>query len=159
MAATVVGNAAIAVGGQEHHLSLPAIGTEGPAVAEHHRLSCPPVLVIDLCTVFRRNRAHCEPPSLSAGVVDLSCPSNAPTPLPGPPQRAMNPRNAQWLAECAAADGWAPPAYGATEGTQHGRSCGDQAGAQSTRYSVVFPSKCSLSASASWRVRWTTPSR
>src|SRR5450756_3128536 len=30
-----------------------------PAVAEHHRLSCAPVLVIDLRTVFRRNRAHC----------------------------------------------------------------------------------------------------
>jgi hypothetical protein len=28
-------------------------------VAEHHRLSCAPVLVIDLRTVFRRNRAHC----------------------------------------------------------------------------------------------------
>jgi hypothetical protein len=27
-------------------------------VAEHHRLSCTPVLVIDLRTVFRRDRAH-----------------------------------------------------------------------------------------------------
>src|SRR5664280_105194 len=60
MAATVVGDAAIAVGGQEHHLSLPAIRTEGPAVAEHHRLSCccAPVLVIDVRTVFGRDRAH-----------------------------------------------------------------------------------------------------
>jgi hypothetical protein len=37
--------------------------------------------------------------------------------------------------------------------------CGDPLGAQSTLYSVVLPSKCSLSASASWRVWWTTPSR
>ena len=40
-----------------------------------------------------------------------------------------------------------------------GRSCGDQPGAKSTLYSVVLPSKCSLSASASSRVWWTTPSR
>src|SRR5450759_4539625 len=60
MATTVVGDAAIAVGGQEHHLSLPAIRTEGPAVAEHQRLSCccAPVLVIDVRTVFGRDRAH-----------------------------------------------------------------------------------------------------
>src|ERR1035437_4358820 len=51
------------------------------------------------------------------------------------------------------------PAYGTTEGTQPARSCGDQHGAQSTLYSVVLPSKCSLSASASARVWWTTPSR
>ncbi len=43
---------------------------------DYHRLSCAPVLVIDLRTVFRRNRAHCLPPFLSTGVVDLSCPSN-----------------------------------------------------------------------------------
>src|SRR5450830_674769 len=53
-----MGDAPIAAGGQEHHLSLPTIRTEGPAVAEHHRLSCAPVLVIDLRTVFRRDRAH-----------------------------------------------------------------------------------------------------
>ncbi|MDO8635345.1 MAG: tyrosine-type recombinase/integrase [Dehalococcoidia bacterium] len=41
-------------------------------MAEHNRLSCAPVLVIDLRTVFRRNRAHCLPLFLSAGVVDLA---------------------------------------------------------------------------------------
>src|ERR1035437_11121026 len=61
MAATVMGNAAIAVGGQEQHLSLPAIRTEGPAMAEDHRLCCAPVLVIDLRTVFRSNRTNREP--------------------------------------------------------------------------------------------------
>src|SRR5450759_4520990 len=42
--------------------TAPAIRTEGPAVAEHHRLSCAPVLVIDLRAAFRRNRTHCLPP-------------------------------------------------------------------------------------------------
>ena len=41
MAATVMGDAAIAVGGQEHHLGFPAIRAERPAVAEHDRLSAP----------------------------------------------------------------------------------------------------------------------
>src|SRR5450759_2183995 len=76
MAATVMGNAAIALGGQEQHLCLPAIRTEGPAVAEYHRPSCAPVLVIDLRTVFRCNRAHSLPFLLSAEVVNLSCSSN-----------------------------------------------------------------------------------
>ena len=38
-------------------------------------------------------------------------------------------------------------------------SCGNPPDALSTLYSVVLPSKCSLSASASARVWWTTPSR
>ena len=58
MAATVMGNAAIAIGSQEHHLRLPAIGIEGPAVAEHNRLSLTPVLVIYLSPVFRCNRTR-----------------------------------------------------------------------------------------------------
>jgi len=45
-------------------------------MAEHHRLSCAPVLVIDLRAVLRGNRAHGLPPFSSAEVVDLSCPSN-----------------------------------------------------------------------------------
>src|SRR5450759_32324 len=81
MAATVVGNAAIAVGGQKHHLSLPAIGTEGPAVAKHHRLSCAPVLVIDLRAVFGRNRAHAPAPfPFSRALSKRRCPTHAPQP-------------------------------------------------------------------------------
>ena len=82
-----LGNAVIAVGGQEHHLTLPAVRTEGPAVAEHHRLFCASVLVlvVDLRSVFRRSRARCLPPFLSAEVVDPSCPSNAPAQPPSPP--------------------------------------------------------------------------
>src|SRR5450756_896990 len=69
-----MGNATVAVGCQEHHLSFPAIRAEGPAVAEHHRLPCAPILVVDLRTVFRRDRAHGLSPTCR-GVIDLSCPS------------------------------------------------------------------------------------
>ena len=48
VAAAVVGDAAVAVGGQEQHLRLPAVGIQRPAVAEHDRLSLAPVLVEDL---------------------------------------------------------------------------------------------------------------
>src|ERR1019366_7348563 len=59
MATTVMGDAAIAVGCQEEHLSLPTIGIQRPAMAEHDWLSRAPVLVVDLRAVFRRNRTHC----------------------------------------------------------------------------------------------------
>src|SRR3546814_8555176 len=48
VAAAIMANGAIALGGEEHHLRLPGIGTEGPAVAEHHRLPAAPVLVVEL---------------------------------------------------------------------------------------------------------------
>src|ERR1039458_1064431 len=48
VAATVMGNRAIAMRSQEQHLTFPAIRAERPAVAEHHRLSRAPVLVINL---------------------------------------------------------------------------------------------------------------
>jgi hypothetical protein len=64
-----MGNAAKAGGGQEKHLGPPAIRTERPAVAEHHRLACAPVLEINLRTVFRRNRSHCLLPFLLAGIL------------------------------------------------------------------------------------------
>src|SRR5450759_1613807 len=59
MAPTVMGYAAIAVRCQEDHLSLPTIGIQWPAVAEHDGLSCAPDLVIDPGAVFGRNRTHC----------------------------------------------------------------------------------------------------
>ncbi len=57
-AATTMGDAAIAIGRQVDHLTFPCVGVEGPAVAKHHWLSCAPVFVINLRTVFRRNCAH-----------------------------------------------------------------------------------------------------
>ena len=45
VAAAVVGDAAVAVGGQEEHLVVPGVGVERPAVAEDDGLSRAPVLV------------------------------------------------------------------------------------------------------------------
>src|ERR1035437_6539058 len=62
VAALVMSNTAIAMGTQEKHLRLPAIRTEWPPVAEHHRLPDAPVLVIDMGAVFWLKRAHCSSP-------------------------------------------------------------------------------------------------
>jgi hypothetical protein len=48
MAATVMGNASIAIGCQKEHLRLPAIGIEWPAVTEDYGLPRTPVLVIEI---------------------------------------------------------------------------------------------------------------
>ena len=58
MATPVMGNAAIAVGRQKQHLRLPAIRTEGPAMAEPPQAG-PSALVIDMRTALRRDRANC----------------------------------------------------------------------------------------------------
>src|SRR5659263_592169 len=68
-------NTAIAFGGQKHHLRFPAVRIERPTVAEHHRLSYTPILVINLRTIFHNDCAHNLPLFLSARVVGLSCPS------------------------------------------------------------------------------------
>jgi len=44
MSATVVGDRAVAVGGQEDQLRFPGVGIERPAVTEDDGLSCAPVL-------------------------------------------------------------------------------------------------------------------
>ena len=48
MAAAVVGDAAVAVRGQEEHLVFEGVRAQRPAVAEDHGLPGAPVLVIDL---------------------------------------------------------------------------------------------------------------
>src|SRR5437667_9788465 len=58
MAAPVMGYDAIAVLEEERHLRVPIIGRERPAVAEHDRLTYPPILVVNLSPVFRRNGVH-----------------------------------------------------------------------------------------------------
>ncbi len=58
MAAPVMGDAAIAVRGEEEHLVLEGVGAERPAMAEDDRLSRAPILVIDLGAVLGRDRAH-----------------------------------------------------------------------------------------------------
>ena len=58
VAAAVVGDAAVAAGGQEQHLVFPGVGAERPAVAEDDRLPGAPVLVVDLRAVFRFDEWH-----------------------------------------------------------------------------------------------------
>ena len=58
VAAAVMGDAAIAAGGQEEHLVLEGVRAQRPAVAEDDGLSAAPVLVIDLRAVFGRDRGH-----------------------------------------------------------------------------------------------------
>src|SRR5659263_348021 len=74
-------NTAIAFGGQKHHLRFPAVRIERPTVAEHHRLSYTPILVINLRTIFHNDCAHNLPLFLSARVVGLSCPSYGSPPI------------------------------------------------------------------------------
>src|SRR5690349_852276 len=62
MSAPVVGYDAIAVIEKENHLVVPIIGGEWPAVAEHDRLTFPPVLVVNLRSIFGRDRGHKNSP-------------------------------------------------------------------------------------------------
>src|ERR1700731_1388738 len=58
MPAPVVGYDAIAVAKEEHHLRVPIIGGQRPAVAEDDGLTFAPVLVVDRCAIFDSNRRH-----------------------------------------------------------------------------------------------------
>src|SRR6266403_2028852 len=64
VAATVVGDDTIAMGGEIEHLVLKGIAAQRPAMAEDDRLTRSPILVIDLGSVLGRDRAH-GPGSLS----------------------------------------------------------------------------------------------
>src|SRR4030095_1061093 len=54
----VMGDDPIAMIQEEHHLGVPVIRAQRPAVAEDNRLSLTPVLVIDLRPIFCRDRTH-----------------------------------------------------------------------------------------------------
>ena len=58
MAAAVVGDASVAVGGQKEHLVLEGVRAQRPAVAEDDGLPRSPVVVVDLRTVCRGDCAH-----------------------------------------------------------------------------------------------------
>jgi hypothetical protein len=60
--AAVSGDDPVAVPQEEHHLGVPVVGRERPAVAEDNWLARAPVLVEDLRAVGRRDRAHALPP-------------------------------------------------------------------------------------------------
>jgi hypothetical protein len=53
-----MGDNPIAMMQEEQHLVVPVVRAERPTVAEHYWLSFTPVLVVDLCTVFRRDSGH-----------------------------------------------------------------------------------------------------
>jgi hypothetical protein len=53
-----MGDAAITVGRQEKHLSLPTVRTQRPAVTEDDGLTRTPVLVVNLRAVFGGDRIH-----------------------------------------------------------------------------------------------------
>src|SRR6476660_2105635 len=58
MASSVMCYAAISARGQEEHLILEGVGTEGPAVAEHHWLPVTPIIVVTLRAVLGLDRTH-----------------------------------------------------------------------------------------------------
>src|SRR5215469_3566504 len=58
MTSPIVRNAAKTAVGKEDHLVFPRISIKRPAMAEDNGLSRAPVFVIDLGTVFCRNRWH-----------------------------------------------------------------------------------------------------
>lgn len=62
MAAAIVGDAAAAVGGEEEHLQVPVISTQGPAVGEGHGWAIfvfgTPDLLVDLGTNFCCDETH-----------------------------------------------------------------------------------------------------
>src|SRR5260370_18934654 len=63
MTPTVVGDGAVAAGGEEEHLILKSVRTQRPAVAKDHCLSGSPVIEIDLRAVLRLDctRLDCTP--------------------------------------------------------------------------------------------------
>src|ERR1700716_2209162 len=58
MSPSVVSYDTIAVVEKEHHLRVPIIGRQRPAVTKDDGLTFAPVLVVNLRSVFGRNRGH-----------------------------------------------------------------------------------------------------
>ena len=65
MAAPVMGDDPKTLVQEEHHLRVPVIGRQRPAMAEHDGLTFTPVLVIDLDAVLGLNRCHPYTPARS----------------------------------------------------------------------------------------------
>src|ERR1700688_121554 len=58
MPSPVMRNDSITLLAEEQHLSVPGIRVERPSVTEHYGLALPPVLVVNLCAIFRGDRRH-----------------------------------------------------------------------------------------------------
>src|SRR5271170_3852617 len=62
VAAPVVRDDSVAVLAEEQHLPVPVVRGERPSVTEHDGLTRAPIFVINLSTIFCRNRWHkCSP--------------------------------------------------------------------------------------------------
>src|SRR6202041_831895 len=68
MAPTVMRDDAVSVQPEEQHLAVPIVRAERPAMVEHDRPTCSPILVVDLCTVLHCDAAH---ESFSCRVVNV----------------------------------------------------------------------------------------
>src|SRR4029077_12390807 len=55
---SVVSNHAIAALAEEQHLRVPTVRRERPAVTKDDGLTFAPILVVDLCSILRCDRAH-----------------------------------------------------------------------------------------------------
>jgi hypothetical protein len=58
MTSPVVRNNAIAQLAEMQHLPVPIVRAQRPTVRENDRLPRAPILVVNLCSVLRRNRSH-----------------------------------------------------------------------------------------------------
>src|SRR5580693_3673522 len=58
VAAPVVRDDSVAALAEEQHLSVPVVRREWPSMTEHYGLTRAPVFVINLRTIFCRNRWH-----------------------------------------------------------------------------------------------------
>src|SRR6185503_21096298 len=60
MPTPIVGDAPIAMRSEMKHLRFPRVGAQWPTVAETNDLARvrAPVLIVDCCPIFRRDRAH-----------------------------------------------------------------------------------------------------
>src|SRR5712692_11014423 len=63
----------IALLAEEQHLSVPVIRGERPAMTEHYGLALSPVLVVDVRTVFCRERGHKDLLELCFSVSVFTC--------------------------------------------------------------------------------------
>src|SRR5580698_2794379 len=71
VAAAVMRDDAIALFQEEHHLVVPVVGGERPAVRENDGLAGAPVLVENCDSIFRGDRWHCDSPFASSSVLSM----------------------------------------------------------------------------------------
>ena len=90
--AAVVRDHAIALVQKEHHLRVPVVQRQRPAVAEDHRLSRSPVLVVDLYAVVGCDRAHGREPLIVRRRVNNPKVTAARSWRVGAPQKGQQPR-------------------------------------------------------------------